>query len=597
MESWEAGEARAVRRWSEVRGPIDAIRLTLQRLQWTHEGPWNWIDDRGATIDLRQTSPRLMRQLVEDAVRRGLERQVGQRLRAKGWQGIPGAASTAAVNRALAGKHLSSKEKGSLRAVASGSIWPQQRLADQGYETSRLCALCQAADDSIHHRVWVCPATADLREKHKGLTEAAIAAGPDNAIYCLGGIMLSPADDKPQASNEQPSAADFEKPIFRACRGKVYVDGSATTPGIPELRRASWAAVQIDDETGEEIASAAGTVPAGWPQTAQAAEHCGVWETAVRSEAQVCIVGDCAGVVDESRRLQHRSDTRVWERKMYGGLWRKAKQCRALPGLTGMQKVKAHQNWQGIEDLDERRLAKGNARADALAKQALQGHTRWAKYEYAEAEEAWTQAVQIATLTGRAVARWPRATRSEKRQPTQETREAREARKAAKREAKAEKLKAEAVQSKTALNSHAWSTRQGHTSCTNCGVKQQQKAARSPCTAVRPRICQIADAARQRGHRQLQVAAIAAPEGGNDALMLCCGGCGASSHGSKAKSKFDEPCVQSASGRYAVSRIKRGLHPRATEQWRGYTIASLHQLQWESESEDDDQGRGPAEGV
>ena len=588
-DSWEAGEARAVRRWSEARGPVDAIRLTMQRLQWTHKGPWDWTDDRGATIDLRQTSPRLMRQLVEDAVRRGLERQVGQRLRAKGWRGIPGAASTAAIKRVLAGKHLSSKEKGSLRAVASGSIWTQQRLADQGYTAPRQCALCGGSEDSIYHRVWVCLATADLREKHQGLTDAAIAAGPDSAIHCLGGMMLSPADDKPQANDGQLSAGDLRRPIFQTGKGKVYVDGSATTPGIPELRRASWAAVQIDDETGDEIASASGTVPAGWPQTAQAAEHCGVWETAVRSEAHVCIVGDCAGVVNESRRLTQRSDTRAWERKMYGGLWRKAKQCRALPGLTGMLKVKAHQEWQSIEDVDEKRLAKGNARADELAKQALKRHARWAKYEYAEVEEAWEKALQIAALTGRAVARWPRAMRSEKRQPTQEDRAAQEARKAAQQDARKEKAKAEAVQQKAGQYSHSWSTWQGQTRCTTCGIRQQQKAARSPCLADRPRVCQIADAAQQRGHRQIQVATMAAPEGAEAALLVCCGICGAFSQGSKGKSKLDGACIPSDSGRYALSRIRRGLHPRATSQWRGHTVTGLHQMQWGA-AEEDEQG-------
>ena len=597
--SWQMGEDRAVRRWCDVRGPVDAIRLTLQRLRWTWEGPWDWYDDRGATIDLRQVTPRLMRQMIADAVRRGLERQVGQRLRAKQWHGLPGAASAAAVNRVLAGKHLTPKEKGSLRAVVSDSIWPQQRLAEHGYETTRLCALCGAAEDTIHHRVWCCPATEDLRKEHADLTTAARAAGPRSALFNLGGLLPSRADDKPQANDQQVSPCDHTSPTFQRGRGTVYVDGSATTPGIPELRRASWAAVQIDDDTGEEVASATGTVPAAWPQTAQAAEHCGLWETAVRTEAKVCVVGDCAGVVNESRKLKTRPDSRAWEQKMYGGLWRRARQSQALPSLLDMQKVKAHQAWRTVQDEEERRKAKGNDRADELAKQALQQHPRWAKHEYAEVAEEWEQALVIAEITGRAVARWPKATRSERRRASQTELDARATRQEAKAKATAARKQAEATRNRAATASHAWQTWQGQTRCIACGVRKQQRAAATPCTATRPKVCQIADAARTRGHQQLQVATVLAPAGHSTGLLLFCGTCGACSQGGQAKSRLDDECSPTNSGRYALSRIKRGLHPRATSQWRGYLIDSMHQLGWEELDEDGAEGGPPgaAEGA
>ena len=581
--SWEAGEERAVRRWSDVRGPIDAIRLTLRRLRWSWDGPWDWYDDRGATLDLRQISPRLMRQLVEDAVRRGLERKVGDRLRNQGWRDAPGAISAAAVCRVIAGKQLTGKEKGSLKSVVSGSLWPQQRLVSQGYNTTQMCALCGTAEDSVHHRVWCCPATADLREGHEDLVRDALAAGPDSALYSLGGLLPTRADDKPQANDSQVSGGDFTTPVFKKGRGTIYYDGSATTPGIPELRRASWAAVQIDDTTGEEVASASGTVPAGWPQTAQAAEHCGLWETAVRAEAGALMVGDCAGVVNESRRLTQRTCSRSWEGKMYGGLWRKARQCRAVQSLTDMEKVKAHQVWQHVIDPIERRRARGNTRADELAKQALQGHTRWAKYEYAEAEEEWEKALQVAALTGRAVARWPKATRSEKRQPTQDDLDARERRKIAKAAAQAAHRAESSLQARAARATHEWHSWQGAVRCMVCGIKQQQRAACQPCVAERPKLCRIADAASARGHKPLHVATVLAPGGSNTGLLLFCNHCGACSQGGQARTRLEGACAPTDSGRYALNRIKRGLHPRATSQWRGFTVDTVHQMEWEDE--------------
>ena len=266
----------------------------------------------------------------------------------------------------------------------------------------------------MHHRVWCCPATEDLRLGHRNLVQAARDAGPNSAAFNLGGLLVTPADDKPTATDVRLSQGDQQIPVFRAGKGTIYIDSSASTEGIPELRRAGWAAVQIDDATGEEVASISGVVPAGWPQTAQAAEHCALGETAASAEPQVVVVGDCAGVVSESRRLADRDDTSAWEKMMYGGMWRRARRSRALPALTAMQKVKAHQAWQTLHDPLEKARARGNERADALAKQAALGHTQWAKYQRQEVEDQWNQAVAVAELTGKAIARWPRAVRSER---------------------------------------------------------------------------------------------------------------------------------------------------------------------------------------
>ena len=116
---------------------------------------------------------------------------------------------------------------------------------------------------------------------------------------------------------------------------------------------------------------------------------------------------------------------------------------------------------------------------------------------------------------------------------------------------------------------------------------RQQKAALLPCPDQRPQVCKIADRARRQGHQQLQVAVMAAPEGAGSGLLVCCGRCGAFSQGSGARSKLDGACELSDSGQYALGRIRRGLHPRATRQWRGYTVTDLHQLQWGAEEEEE----------
>ena len=56
--------------------------------------------------------------------------------------------------------------------------------------------------------------------------------------------------------------------------GSVFYDGSADKHPVPDLRRAAWAAVMVDND-GCEVARLVGPVWASLPQTSQAAEQCG----------------------------------------------------------------------------------------------------------------------------------------------------------------------------------------------------------------------------------------------------------------------------------------------------------------------------------
>ena len=574
LASWQAGERRNVQRWSSARGPVDAVRLTMRRLSWEWDGPWRWRDDMGATLDLMILSPAMVKQLAAAAARRALERQVGERLRAQGWQGATGAMSAAAIQRTLNSKDLNSKEKGSLRSLVSGSLWTQTRLDAGGYDTSRLCPLCEQAEDTVHHRLWYCRATDDLRQDKQELTSKARAAGPDSAIFNLGGLIVTPADDKPKACDAQLSVMDTET-IFLADRGTVFIDGSASTQGIPELRRAAWAAVQIDDHTGEEVTSIQGTVPAAWPQTAQAAEHCAMLEAATRAAPTTVFVGDCAGVVNECRRLQTRRGTRAWERMSYGGVWRRASQSQAVPALAAMLKVAAHQAWQHMEDSIAKARARGNDRADQLAKQALKFHRQWAKTEYDEVDRQWEQALAIATLSGQAIARWPKAKRSERRQRTVQEQEATAARRETRMAAREEQRRQTMHSQAAAAETHLWSDWRGHLRCIHCGTSKHGAAAKLPCPDEQPKVCTIADKARDQGHVKLLAAAVLAPSGHCASALVICGHCGAFSQGRHTSSRLDGPCIPTKSGAYMLDRVRRGRHPR----WKDHSVSGLAPLQ------------------
>ena len=80
--------------------------------------------------------------------------------------------------------------------------------------------------------------------------------------------------------------------------GTVYVDGSCTTHGVSELRRASWAAVQVDSN-GSVVRRLAGVVPSAWFQTPQVAEHLVMSAMAARLGKAVEIASDCLNVVTQ----------------------------------------------------------------------------------------------------------------------------------------------------------------------------------------------------------------------------------------------------------------------------------------------------------
>ena len=54
---WECAEKAPAKRWSEVRSPIDAARLEARLLEWSFQGPFVAITDRGVKILLVETPP------------------------------------------------------------------------------------------------------------------------------------------------------------------------------------------------------------------------------------------------------------------------------------------------------------------------------------------------------------------------------------------------------------------------------------------------------------------------------------------------------------------------------------------------------------
>ena len=85
-------------------------------------------------------------------------------------------------------KCLTNLEKGCLRATLSGTVWTRSRLRDAGYDVSAACPMCSSGrPDTIFHRAWECPASADLRAAlPPALVAWALMAGPFVALFSTG---------------------------------------------------------------------------------------------------------------------------------------------------------------------------------------------------------------------------------------------------------------------------------------------------------------------------------------------------------------------------------------------------------------------------
>ena len=587
--AWDAGRRRDVTSWPNVRGPVDAARLSLHRLQWSWPTPWTFEADNGVEVDLLTTSPQMLKALLMDAGRRRLEREVGDRMRRAGWGGcgdeVRGgcAISAAAVQRTLIGKDLADDSSHCVRAAATGATWTAAQLADAGYLVDRRCGLCKQADDTMHHRLWQCSATADLR-KDKALERtckrARAWAEQRHPVYHAG---LLPMEAQPPPAEDDPLDELTPEARARAAESHTfYVDGSCSTELLTSARRAAWAVIGLragarpdDDPKLAAAWSISGPVPRWLPQTAQAAEHVAALlaghladDPGRRSRPR--IVGDCAGVVAGCRRTDW--TVQLGSRQFYGGIWKQVAELgpAGRAALRAMDKVAAHRTEAQKRAATEAELLDyiGNEAADHAAKEARRRHpcsSNWV----ADSQAALVQdALATTRLMRDALPRWPRLPRAGR--PVRGTEAEREAVRLARAQRRAEARSARASQRHAALRSahasHAWQCWQGGAErCARCLRRRTRTVGHCSVDQLARPLLELAAAASDLDH-DLWAAALVehGPTGGEAPLAICrlCGGWTRGWRRFKGQ-LLTQGCTgtRRLAGAQAWNRVLRGMHP------------------------------------
>ncbi|MFM7982264.1 MAG: hypothetical protein ACKPKO_23390, partial [Candidatus Fonsibacter sp.] len=109
---------------------MHAAIISLQRLSWRMVGPFTWLTDLDVEASPLKCSPKLIADMMQDALRRSHQRAYASKL---GGRFAGRRACMDTVVAMLKGKVLES-EKGALYALVCRSFWTNATLADVGYD-------------------------------------------------------------------------------------------------------------------------------------------------------------------------------------------------------------------------------------------------------------------------------------------------------------------------------------------------------------------------------------------------------------------------------------------------------------------------------
>eukprot|EP00971_Amphidinium_carterae_P097516 1929711-Amphidinium_carterae.1 len=259
-------------------------------------------------------------------------------------------------------------EKYALSAVVSKAMWTQQSLHARGGAEHPWCVLClqegRQEVGSQDHRIYLCPCWREERARHlpvdcEDWAHHWMGAGrpylylPTTALYALPRIT---------AWRIIPPSHQFH--------GRVYTDGSAMNPDLPEARVASWSVVQLNDQGGI-AAYAHGLVDRseGPEQTAEDREMVAAVVALQHSTGPLEIGTDCQnlykGVLKGCQACARDSGLRAH-------LWRHMAEAGADERLR-VFKIKAHDKRPGEQATAAEVMNwQGNCHADLMAKAAFQ---------------------------------------------------------------------------------------------------------------------------------------------------------------------------------------------------------------------------------
>ena len=268
------------------------------RIGWKSPSPRRFINADGVLLDLDQVCPLQVKLHAEDDILRAEAASSTLATR------IGGPPDLEPLRNFITSKKVrGTRAASSLAALGEGGCWAQERLFQEGRAPDPYCRACAGRQSlgppigTIHHRCCACPATADLREAHKGqeiINKAQSALHGREPLFCHGVPILLPKPAVPEHSvrccgGRQPPA-DF------TFTGNAFTDGALRGCFPKACRRGGWACVLVGDNA-DVIAGFYGPCADHYP-TAFRAELRAVIELLVLAAPPINIFVDNQEVID-----------------------------------------------------------------------------------------------------------------------------------------------------------------------------------------------------------------------------------------------------------------------------------------------------------
>jgi len=369
-EVWEVVDKKPPKTWGSSRSAFDAAFLSLRRIGWRFSDPFHVTDDLHTNVSLINTNPKLLAKLLREGVQRQWHRRVAASLIKHGWRG-----DRICPDPIVNLNHSAWARRNPLAALAANklfcsAIWTKERAEDAGYLMDDLkCEMCNAADDTLHHRIFDCPCADGARKRHRATFKVMIAGKAADKWLYTKGVMAHPADRCPM-----PPAADgvdfvwgkdvpeADQDLEKVGGHVAFCDGSAGRHPVAELRRAAWAVAFFSD-TDQLQLKVAGPVWRHLPQTAQAAEYLSATAAVQLMKRPTKLVGDCLGVVKAAAALK--DEGRLTG--LHSGILSDATRPGRMDNLTEMCWMPSHRAVQDGATDYERFLHDGNEVVDEAA--------------------------------------------------------------------------------------------------------------------------------------------------------------------------------------------------------------------------------------
>ncbi len=536
------GEPQVNRAWRKVRGPLGSAAMALGRIGWKYVNAFEWSDDRGVTIQLTANTPAAIADLLTEGHRRALERQLGKNRaeRDNAYSGGRRACADLAENylKGACPRGITPQQRGAFRAAATDAVLTNSRACSLGYIVSDICPLCGTQGDTLYHRVYECECTREDVETAapRWFLEEARNKGRE-ATFFTTGIFPHPADLWPLPSRQQTVVAvdyvtesgEYVARGLGTRSGAIFVDGSCTTSQVRGIARAGCAAVEVDEQ-GRIIREVGMVIPAAVAQTPQAAEYGGLLLAIGQLEAEADLYTDCLGV---QRAYEKGPGKAIDARRKHGAtVLLMGSDPDKKARVRNLRWVKAHREIDSAANEQEEWMIKGNAAADEAAKRAVKSHPQPDPQAVAELEYYCRRFPLVAKVVGIALAKFPPAPGNLQRRPPPRSHD-------------------EARQ----RGCHVWRRDEDRWRCEACwtwcagrAVPRYRRLQACPGT----RDTKEAREYTLLGHRMRAIQA--------SPPFLFCVKCGGSSlrRAYKLSRRCEEP---NASGRQALKRVAKGLHP------------------------------------